>query len=130
MSGLCHFMGNSSFLLLFLSLLFAGSSPANAQSQSVQARATPTRQSSAAKRGLSFSVGARGLDSVSVNGQSLLVSPESGALQQQKSLFRALVDALLPRSSSPSATPTKNTDTAELTYPWGRISCAYGKQGN
>ena len=75
-------------------------------------------------------MGAHGLDSLSFNGQSLLVSPESGELQQQKSVFRALVDALLPRSSSPTPTPTKNTDTVDLTYPWGRISCAYGKQGN
>jgi hypothetical protein len=75
-------------------------------------------------------VGAHGLDSLSFNGQSLLLSPESGELQQQKSVFRALVDALLPRSSSPTATPSKNTDTVDLTYPWGRISCAYGKQGD
>jgi len=68
------------------------------------------------------------VDSISFNGQSLLLSPERGELQQQKSVFRALVDALLPRSSSPSATPTKNTNTVDLTYPWGRISCAYGKQ--
>ena len=79
-------------------------------------------------QGLNFVVGAHGLDSLSFNGQSLLVSPESGELQQQKSVFRALLDALLPRSSSPSATPNKNTDTIDLTYPWGRISCAYGKQ--
>ena len=26
------------------------------------------------------------------------------------------------------ATPNKNTDTVDLSYPWGRISCAYGKQ--
>ena len=56
----------------------------------------------AAKRGLNFVVGARGLDSLSFNGQSLLVSPESGELQPQKSVFRAVLDALLPRSSSPS----------------------------
>ena len=26
------------------------------------------------------------------------------------------------------ATPNKQTDTVDLSYPWGRISCAYGKQ--
>jgi len=128
MSGFCCSVRNSSFLQLFLSVLFAGSCAANAQSQSGQARTTPVLQSSAAKRGLSFSVGAHGVDSISFNGQSLLLSPERGELQQQKSVFRALVDALLPRSSSPNATPIKNTNTVDLTYPWGRISCAYGKQ--
>jgi hypothetical protein len=73
-------------------------------------------------------VGAHGLNSLSFNGQSLLVSPESGELRQQKSVFRSLLDTFLPRSSLPSATPTKSTDTVDLTYPWGRISCAYAKQ--
>jgi hypothetical protein len=82
----------------------------------------------AEKRGLDFSVGPQGLDSLSFNGQPLLVSPESGELQPQKSVFRAVLDVLLPRSLSPSATPNKNTDTIDLSYPWGRISCAYRKQ--
>ncbi len=85
-------------------------------------------RSPASKQGLNFVVGAHGLDSLSFNGQSLLVSPESGELQPQKSVFRAVLDALVPRSSSSSATPNKNTDTIDLSYPWGRISCAYGKQ--
>ena len=75
-------------------------------------------------------MGAHGLDSLSFNGQSLLVSPESGELQPQKSVFRAVLDALLPRSSPPVATPDKKADTVELSYPRGRISCAYGKQGD
>src|SRR5262245_42577415 len=130
MSGSCYSIRNSSFPFLFLSVLFVGWCPAKAQSQSGRAETRSALQSSAAKRGLSFVVGAHGLDSLSFNGESLLVSPESGELQQQKSVFRALVDALLPRSSSSSATPTKNTDTVDLTYPWGRISCVYGKQGD
>jgi len=73
-------------------------------------------------------VGAHGLDSLSFNGQSLLVSPESGELQPQKSVFRAVLDALVPRSSPQVATPYQHTDTVDLAYPWGRISCAYGKQ--
>src|SRR5262249_36293904 len=28
------------------------------------------------------------------------------------------------------ATPDKQTNSIELAYPWGRVSCAYGKQGN
>src|SRR4029077_20246005 len=116
------------FFVLFVLGIFKPTCPANAQSQSGQARTTPARQHPAAKRGLNFVVGAHGLDSLSFNGQSLLVSPESGELQPQKSVFRAVLDALFPRSSSPSATPNKNTDSIDLSYPWGRISCAYGKQ--
>src|SRR5947207_1272149 len=116
------------FFVLFVLGIFSPKCPANAQSQSGQARTTPARQYPAVKRGLNFSVGAHGLDSLSFNGQSLLVSPESGELQPQKSVFRVVLDALLPRSSSPSATPNKKTDAVDLSYPWGRISCAYGKQ--
>ena len=114
--------------MLFVLGIFNPTCPANAQSQSGQARTTPARQYPAAKRGLNFVVGAHGLDSLSFNGQSLLVSPESGELQPQKSVFRAVLDALLPRSSSQVATPNKQTDIVDLSYPWGRISCAYGKQ--
>jgi hypothetical protein len=115
------------FLALFASTVFVGAKPAKAESSRGHS-AEPVLPSPVPKRGLDFSVGARGLESLSFNGQSLLVSPESGQLQQQKSVFRVLVDALLPRSSSPSATPTRDTDTVDLTYAWGRISCAYGKQ--
>src|SRR6266508_7028293 len=96
-----------------------------------QRNGTPTPavlQSPAPKEGLNFVVGARGLDSLSFNGQSLLVSPESGELQPQKSVFRAVLDALVPRSSPRAATPDKKADTVDLSYPWGRISCAYGKR--
>jgi hypothetical protein len=116
------------FFVLVVLGIFNPTCSANAQSQSGQARTTPARQYPAAKRGLSFSVGAHGLDSLSFNGQSLLVSPESGELQPQKSVFRAVLDALVPRSSSQVATTNKNTDTVDVSYPWGRISCAYGKQ--
>ena len=47
-------------------------------------------------------MGAHGLASLSFNGQSLLVSPESGELQPEKSVFRAVLDAIVPRSSSSS----------------------------
>jgi hypothetical protein len=116
------------FFVLFVLGIFNPTSPANAQSQSGQARTPPALQYPATKQGLNFTVSAHGLDSLSFNGQSLLASPESGELQPQKSVFRAVLDALVPRSSSPSATPNKNTDTIDLSYPWGRISCAYGKQ--
>ena len=80
------------------------------------------------KEGLNFVVGARGLDSLSFNGQSLLVSPENGELQPQKSFFRAALEAFFSGSSSQGATLNKQADTIDLSYPWGRVSCAYGKQ--
>jgi len=75
-------------------------------------------------------LGAHGLNSLSFNGQSFLSSPESGALQQEKSVFRTLLDTLLPHSTSPSTAPTRDGDTVDLVCRWGRISCAYGKQDN
>jgi hypothetical protein len=91
---------------------------------------TANAQSPAPKQGLNFVVGSYGLESLSFNGQSLLVSPENGQLRPQKSVFRAVLDALLPRSSTGVATPNKNDDTIDLSYPWGRVSCSYGKQGD
>jgi hypothetical protein len=117
------------FLLLVFGI-FASAIRASAQSPADQMQATSAVRFAAVKNGLDFSVGARGLDSLSFNGRSLLVSPENGELQPQKSAFRAVFDALLPRSSSPSATPKKQADTIDLSYPWGRVSCAYGKQDN
>ena len=80
------------------------------------------------KARLEFRRGRPRAHSLSFNGQSLLVSPESGELQPQKSVLRAVLDALVPSSSPQIATPNEHTDTVDLSYPWGRISCAYGKQ--
>src|SRR5436190_5055687 len=118
------------FFVLFVLGIFNPTCPANAQSQSGQARTTPARQYPAVKRGLEFVVGSHGLDSLSFNGQSLLVSLESGELQPQKSVFRAVLDALVPRFSPQAARPDKKADTVNLSYPWGHISCAYGRQNH
>jgi len=72
----------------------------------------------------------RGLDSLSFNGQSFLRSPQSGELQPSKSVFSAALDLLLPGARSPVATANKQTNSIELAYRWGHVSCAYGKQGN
>jgi len=117
------------FLLLVFGIS-ASAIRASAQSPVDQMQATSAVRFAAVKNRLDFSVGARGLDSLSFNGRSLLVSPENGELQPQKSVFRAVLDALLPRSSSPSATSKKQADTIDLSYPWGRVSCAYGKKDN
>jgi hypothetical protein len=127
-----HIISYSSFigfsLALLAAIVFADTSPLKTESRWNRTSTPAVLQSPAPKQGLNFVVGARGLDSLSFNGQSLLGSPESGALQPQKSVFRAVLDAVLPRSSSPVATPNKKTDTVDLSYPWGRVSCAYGKQ--
>ena len=119
-----------SFFGFFALAIFAAAIPATAQSQDKQAKASPPLQSPAGNQGLDFSVGARGLESLSFNGQSLLRSPESGELQPSKSVFRAALDLLLPRTRSPVATANKQTKSIELAYRWGHVLCAYGKQGN
>ena len=85
------------FFVLFALGIFTPTCPANAQSQGGQAATTPAEtKAPAAETGLHFSVGTRGLDSLSYNGQSLLRSAQDGELQPQKSVFRAVLDALLP----------------------------------
>ncbi len=117
-------------MVLFALGAFASAGQTNAQSQRNQAKASPALQSPGAKQGLDFSVGGRGLDSLSFNGQSLLCSPQSGELQPWKSVFRAALDALLPHKSPPVITANKQTNSIELAYAWGRVSCAYGKEGD
>ena len=127
-----HVTVHSSLIGFFLALLaptvFAGPSPVKTESQRNRTPTPAVVQSPAAKQGLNFVVGAHGLESLSFNGQSLLVSPASGELQPEKSVVRTVLDALLPRPSSRVATPNKPADTVDLSYPWGRVSCAYAKQ--
>src|SRR3954468_3005316 len=118
----------SFFLALLAATVFADTSAVKTESQRTQTAALAPVQSSASKQGLNFVVGAHGLDSLSFDGQSLLVSPKSGELQPEKSVFRAVLDALVPRSAPRVATPNQHTDTIDLSYPWGGVSCAYGKQ--
>ncbi len=107
---------------------FASVCQTNARSEHDQAKDSPVLQSPGAKQGLDFSVGARGLDSLVINGQSLLRSHQSGDLQQWKSVFRAALDALLPHTSPPVITANKQTNSIELAYAWGRVCCAYAKK--
>jgi hypothetical protein len=104
------------FSVLFSLGISASTFPANAQSP-------------APKQGLNFVVGRHGLESLSYDGQSLLVSPESGELQPWKSLFRQAVDWLFP-GSSPIASTTKKANSIELAFPWGRVSCSYTKRAD
>jgi hypothetical protein len=127
-----HIIARNSFISFSLALLaatvFAGTSPLKKESQRNRTPGAALVQSPALKQGLNFVVGVHGLDSLSFNEQSLLSSPESGELRLQKSVFRAVLDALLPGSSSRAGTPNKKADTIHLSYPWGRISCSYGKE--
>jgi hypothetical protein len=127
-----HIIARSSFISFSLALLavtvFAGTSPLKKESQRNRTPDPALVQSPLSKQGLNFVVGVHGLDSLSFNGQLLLSSPESGELRLQKSVFRAVLDALLPGSSSRAGTPNKKADTIDLSYPWGRISCSYGKE--
>jgi hypothetical protein len=118
------------FLALFAATALAGTSPVRAESQRKPPSTPAVLQSAAPKQGLNFVVGARGLDSLAFNGESLLVSPKSGELRPQKSAFRAVLDAVVPIFSAGVATPNKKPGTIDLSYPWGRISCAYGKQND
>ncbi len=127
-----HIIVRSSFISFSVALLaatvFADTSPLKKESQRNRTPGPALVQSPASKQGLNFVVGVHGLDSLSFNEQSLLSSPESGELRLQKSVFRAVLDALLPGSSSRAGTPNKKADTIDLSYPWGRISCSYGKE--
>src|SRR5215831_862096 len=116
------------FLALLAATAFAGTSALKTESQQDRTPSAAVFQSPAPKQGLNFVVGAHGLDSLWFNGQSLLLSPENGELQPQKSVFRAVLDALLSPPSSRVATPNQRADTVNMSFPWGRISCAYGKQ--
>jgi hypothetical protein len=124
----------SSFISFFI-VICTVTTLANHGTDKTELRPNPTptatfQQSSAPKKSLNFVLGARGLDSLSFNGESLLVSAKNGELQPQKSAFRAVLDTVLPLSSVGAATPNKRPNTIDLTYPWGRISCLYGKQDN
>ena len=127
-----HIIVRSSFIGFSLALLaatvFADTSPLKKESQRNRTPGPALVQSPASKQGLNFVVGVHGLDSLSFNEQSLLSSPESGELRLQKSVFRAVLEALLPGSSSRAGTPNKKADTIHLSFPWGRISCSYGKE--
>ena len=116
------------FLAFLAVTVFADTSLVKTELQQNRTPTPAVLQSPASKQSLNFVVGAHGLDSLLFNGQSLLGSRESGELQPQKSVFRAVLDALVLRSSPRAATPEKKANTVDLSYPWGRLSCAYGKQ--
>ena len=116
-------------IVLFALWISAGVRRVNAHSQGDLAKVSPDLQSPAAKQGLDFSVGTRGLDSLSFNGQSLFRSAQSGELQPWKSVFRAVLDALLSNPSPSVQVANKPGSSIDLAYPWGHLACAYAKKG-
>jgi hypothetical protein len=129
-----HVISRSSLIgfcpALVAATVFAGTSPATPESQRKRPPTQAVLQSPTPKQGLNFSIGNRGLESLSFNGQSLLGSSQNGEFQPWKSAFRVALDALFPRASAHIPTPAKQADTVDLIYPWGRVSCTYGKQGD
>src|SRR5438874_1909766 len=130
---LAHIGPHTSFIGFFLALLaataFAGASPERTEPQQDETSPPTVIQSPTTQQGLNFVVGAHGLDSLSFNGQSLLRSAQGGELQPWRSIFREVLDVLFPPTSSPIPAPAKRTDTVDLSYPWGSVSCTYGKHG-
>src|SRR5262249_30556536 len=126
-------IAGGSFIRLFLAVsaatVFADTGPVKTESQRNRSP-TPALQSPAPKHGLNFAVGERGLTSLEFNGQLLLTSAENGELRPWKSGFGTLLDALFGSASSSTRAPAKRPDTVDLIYPWGRVSCMYGKQGD
>ncbi len=129
---LAHIGPHISFIGFFLALLaataFAGATPERTEPQQNETSPPTVLQSPTTQQGLNFVVGAHGLDSLSFNGQSLLRSAQGGEVQPWKSIFRTVLDVLFPLAS-PIPAPGKRTDTVDLSYPWGSVSCTYGKHG-
>src|SRR5262249_1544824 len=126
-------IAGGSFIRLFLAVsaatVFADTSPVKTESQRNRSP-TPALQPPALKQGLNFVVGERGLTSLEFNGQLLLTSAESGEWRPLKSLLRQALEGFLFPGSSPIVSATKQANSIDLTFPWGRVSCAYGKQGD
>jgi hypothetical protein len=143
-----HITAHSSLIgflpALLAATVFAGTGPVKTESQRNQSPTSATLQSpgnaktqpaspppatadDAPKQSLSFAVGERGLTSLEFNGQTLLSSADNGELRPWKSLLRQALDGLLLPGSSPMVSATKQANSIELTFPWGRVSCVYAK---
>jgi hypothetical protein len=108
---------------------YAAGSPTKDKSGRDQGVEPAVPESTEAKQGLKFSLGNRGLDSLSFNGQPFFVSPQNGELRPAKSLFRKMVDAVF-NTPPPTATRGREKDAVDLKYPWGTVSCAYSKRSD
>jgi len=116
------------FTCPFVLGIFVCISPTNALPEGRETNTRPVGQPPAEEPGLNFSVGDHGLNSLSYNGQSLLISAERGELRPWKSFFREALDLLLSPGSSPIVPAKKQTNSIALAYNWGRVSCVYTKQ--
>lgn len=116
------------FSCLFALGIFSSISSADAASQSAPRETQPASETTIDKHGLNFVVGERGLTSLKFNGQALLTSAASGELRPWKSPLRQTLEKLLFPASPPIVSATKQPDSIELTFPWGRVSCVYAKR--
>jgi hypothetical protein len=121
--------------ITFLSSLFAfgiftSISLADAPSQNAPIKTLPAGQLPIDKQRLNFAVGAGGLTSLEFNRQPLLSSAECGELREWKSPFRQAIERLFFPDSSPIASATKQANSIELAFAWGRVRCLYAQQGN
>jgi hypothetical protein len=83
---------------------------------------------SGAKQGFDFSVGEHGLDSLSFNGHAFLPSPKQGNLLLADLVFNKAGNATPWKGSEqPVVTLDRSNQTVQLSYSWGRISCAYSR---
>ena len=114
-------------LALLAATAFAGTSPVKTVSQRNGTPTPAVLQSLAPKQGLNLAVGERGLTSLEFNGQSLLSLAERGELRPWKSLLRQALEGLLLPGSSLMVSATKQTNSIQLAFPWGRVSCIYAK---
>jgi hypothetical protein len=117
-------------LALLAATAFGGTRQVKAESQGNPPSTPAVLQTPAPKQGLNFIVGERGLTSFSFNGQSLLGSPENGELRPWKSFLRQALDTLLFSGSSLTVSATKQANSIQLAFPWGRVSCIYAKHDN
>jgi hypothetical protein len=117
------------FLVLLAATAFADTRPVKTVSQRDGTSTAAVPQSPVPKQGLSFAVGERGLTSLSFNGRLLLSSADRGELRPWKSPLREALDRLFLGSSA-IASPAKQADSIQLTFPWGRVSCVYAKQND
>jgi hypothetical protein len=117
------------FVVLLAATAFADTRPVKTVSQRDGTSTAAVPQSPAPKQGLSCIVGEHGLTSLSFNGQLLLSSADHGELRPWKSPLREALDRLFLGSSA-IASPAKQADSIQLTFPWGRVSCVYAKQND
>jgi hypothetical protein len=79
--------------------------------------------------GLKFTVGDKGLTSLSYNGQSFFSSPSNGELRPGTAIF-STGSPKLAVNTTPIASLDQAAQKVTLTYDWGSVSSTYTKEGD